>query len=200
MPSRSSSSTFPGPPIVAEIAAGTRFVRIYDANFYADGARLRYFGPVRAGRFDHHPAGPAARHRGHGVIYVASTLACAVAEAYGDDRWVEPTQSQRLAVVELRRAVRVVETSGRAAVALGVPAGALRCRDRALTQRVARELHEGTDAEGVAYDGWFTGERCVAVWERAADVLDLVDDRAMSDPWVCDAVEVAADELLYARP
>ncbi len=200
MPAPARTGPFPGDPVLAELAAGTRLVRIYDCAYYADGARLRYYGPVRAGRFDHHPEGQAASHPGFGILYATPSLRCAVAEAFGDDRWVEPLPTQRLAVLRLRRPVPVVETSGVAAVPLGQPAGALRARDRALTQRVARDLHASTRAQGIGYDGWFTGERCVALWERSARAVELIDDRALSDPWVSAAVEVAADELLYARP
>lgn len=184
--------------------AGTRWVRIYDSRFYADGAKFRYFGPHRAGRFDHHPAGPAQRHPHHGVLYATSSLRCAVAECFGDDRWVEPLPSQRLAVLEARRAMRLADTAGDAAVELGVPAGALRARDRPLTQGVARALHaarpSGGQAVGVAYDGWVTGEPCVGLWERAASQVVLVDDRSLDDPWVADAVTVVAAELHYAAP
>lgn len=175
-------------------------MRIYDSRYYADGSKFRYFGPVRGGRFDHHPPGPAARHPDHGVLYVAADLRCAVAETFGDDRWVEPLPTQRLAVLEPSRTVRLADTCGDAAVELGQPAGALRSRDRALTQAVARRLYAETRAEGIRYDGWFTGEPCAALWERCADVVTLIDDRSLTDPWVADAVQVAAASLHYASP
>lgn len=175
-------------------------MRIYDSRFYADGSRFRYFGPHRAGRFDHHPAGPPSRHPHHGILYLAATLRCAVAETFGDDQWVDPLPSQRIAVIEVTRPVQLADTRGLAAIELGCPAGALRSRDRALTQRVARELYATTDTAGVLYEGWFTGETCVAVWERAADAVRLIDDRALSEPWVSDAIEIVTAELHYARP
>ncbi|HEY2174945.1 MAG TPA: RES family NAD+ phosphorylase [Mycobacteriales bacterium] len=192
--------TFPGRPRLVDVPEHNRWLRIYDARFYADGAKFRYFGPHRAGRFDHHPAGPARRHPHHGVLYATESLRCAVAEAFGDDRWVDPLPSHRLAVIELDRALRLADTRGDAAVELGRPAGALRSRDRALTQQVARALYDATPADGISYEGWFTGDTCVALWERAADAVRLVDDRSLTDPWVADAVEVAADTLHYARP
>lgn len=190
--------TFPGTPIVATLPAGTTFVRIYDSRYYADGAGFRYFGPHAHGRWDHHPAGAPAHHPHHGVLYVAAALDCAVAEAYGDFALVAPGPDQRLAVVEFNREVRLADTRGRAAVELGVPAGALRARDRGLTQRVARELYATTGAEGVLYEGWFTGDTCAALWERARDAVELVDDRSLRDPAVAADVLVIADELHYA--
>jgi hypothetical protein len=190
--------TFPGEPVVVTAAAGSTYARIYDSRFYGDGAGFRYFGPHLRGRWDHHPAGPPARHLHHGVLYAAGTLTAAVAETYGDARLVAPTPDQRLAIVALTRDVPLADTRGRAAVELGVPAGALRSRDRDLTQRIARELYDATAAEGICYEGWFTGEPCVALWERARDAVELVDDRALTDPAVAADLLVIADELHYA--
>jgi hypothetical protein len=190
--------TFPGDPVVVTAPAGTTYARIYDSRFYGDGAGFRYFGPHPRGRWDHHPAGPPARHLHHGVLYLAGTLTAAVAETYGDARLVAPTPDQRLAIVALTRDVALADTRGRAAVELGVPAGALRSRDRGLTQRIARDLYASTGAEGICYEGWFTGEPCVALWERARDAVELVDDRAPADPAVAADLLVIADELHYA--
>lgn len=190
--------SFPGEPDVVTADAGSTFVRIYDARFYGDGTGFRYFGPHLHGRWDHHPPGPAVRHLHHGVLYLAADLTCAVAETFGDSRLVAPSPDQRLAVVGLKRAVPLADTRGPAAVQLGVPAGALRARDRALTQRVARQLYAETDAEGVLYEGWFTGGTCVALWERARDEVELVDDRGLDDPAVAADLLVIADELHYA--
>ncbi|MFL6137612.1 MAG: RES domain-containing protein [Frankiaceae bacterium] len=190
--------TFPGAPVVVIAPAATVHVRLYDSRYYGDGSGFRYYGPHPRGRFDHHPAGPPVRHLHHGVLYLTTTLACAVAETFGDAALVSPGPDQRLSVVALTRDVVLADTRGRAAVELGVPAGALRARDRALTQRVARELYAQTDAEGVLYEGWFTGETCVALWERARDAVELVDDRSLADPAVAADLLVIADELHYA--
>ena len=190
--------TFPGNPVLASLAAGSVLVRIYDSRFYGDGTGFRFFGPHRAGRWDHHAAGPPAHDAAHGVSYLTPSLTCAVAESYGDARLVAPAPYHRLSIIEVTRPLTLVDTGGHAAVELGVPAGALRARDRALTQRIARELYEQTDADGVQYEGYFTGDPCVALWERARDALQLLDDRGFDDPAVAADVLVIADELHYA--
>ena len=190
--------TFPGTPVDVRLPAGTVLVRIYDSRFYGDGTAFRFFGPHRAGRWDHHAAGPPAHDPAHGVSYLTPSLTCAVAEAYGDARLVAPAPYHRLSIVRLARELGLVDTAGHAAVELGVPAGALRARDRALTQGVARELYATTRADGVLYEGYFTGDVCVALWERAADALELLDDRGFDDPSVAADVLVIADELHYA--
>lgn len=190
--------SFPGIPVLSSLAADTILVRIYDSRFYGDGTGMRYFGPHRAGRWDHHEPGPGAHDAAHGVLYLTPSLTCAVAEAYGDARLVAPAPYHRLAVVRLTRTVTVADTTGRAAIELGVPAGELRARNREVSQAVARELYATTDAEGVVYEGYFTGDPCVALWERARDALELLDDRGFDDPAVAADVLVIADELHYA--
>jgi hypothetical protein len=197
--------TTPGHPLHVELAAHTALVRIYDAHFYRDGASFRFLGPHIRGRFDHQLPDPATgapvANGDRGVLYATLTLRCAVAEVFGDDRRVSPSSTQRLAVLEVARPLDLVDTCGLAAVPLGVPAGALRARDRALTQRVARELYEQTDADGLLYEGWQTGETCVCLWERVEAEVEVLDDRGLiDDPDVALDLAVIADELLYDRP
>jgi len=135
------------------------------------------------------------------VLYATLSLRCAVAEIFGDDRRVSPSATQRLAVLAVARPVDLIDTCGLAAVPLGLPAGALRARDRVLTQAVARELYESTDADGLLYEGWQTGEPCVCLWERVEDVVEVLDDRGLiDDPEVALDLAVIADELDYDRP
>lgn len=192
-------------PIRVVLPAGTPLVRIYDAHFYRDGASFRHLGPHIRGRWDHHLADPETGapvpNGDRGVLYATLTLRCAVAEVFGDDRRVSPSATQRLAVLAVTRRIELVDTCGLAAVPLGVPAGALRARDRGLTQRVARELYESTDADGLLYEGWQTGEGCVCLWERVEDAVDVLDDRGLiDDPEVALDLAVIADELGYDRP
>ncbi|MGH8888283.1 MAG: RES domain-containing protein, partial [Acidothermaceae bacterium] len=178
---------------------------IYDAHFYRDGASFRFLGPHIRGRWDHHLPDPLTgapvANSERGVLYATLTLRCAVAEVFGDDRRVSPSSTQRLAVLEAAQSLDLVDTRGLAAVPLGVPAGALRARDRALTQRIARELYAETDADGLLYEGWQTGETCVCLWERVEPDVEVLDDRGLiDDPDVALDLAVIADELLYDRP
>jgi hypothetical protein len=180
-------------------------VRIYDAYFYRDGASFRFVGPHLRGRFDHHlpdpETGAPVPNQDRGVLYATSSLQCAVAEAFGDDRRVSPSSTQRLAVLAVRRPLDLIDTRGRAAIPLGVPAGALRARDRDLTQRIARELYASTDADGLIYEGWQTGDRCFCLWERVEPAVAVLDDRGLlDDPDVATELAVLADELGYDRP
>jgi hypothetical protein len=187
------------------LPSGTPLVRIYDSHFYRDGAGFRFLGPHIRGRWDHHLADPQTgapvANGERGVLYATLSLRCAVAEVFGDDRRLSPSSTQRLAVLEVARPLDLVDTCGLSAVPLGVPAGALRARDRALTQRIAREIYEETDADGLLYEGWQTGEPCVCLWERVEPAVEVLDDRGLvDDPDVAIDLAVIADELLYDRP
>lgn len=197
--------TTPGRPERVLLPAQLPLVRIYDAHFYRDGASFRHLGPHVRGRWDHHLADPATGaptpNGDRGVLYATLSLRCAVAEVFGDDRRVSPSASQRLAVLSVDRPLDLVDTRGLAAVPLGVAAGALRARDRDLTQRIARQLYAETDADGLLYEGWQTGETCVCLWERVADRVEVLDDRGLiDDPVVALDLAVIADELLYDWP
>lgn len=197
--------TTPGEPERVALPAHLPLLRIYDSHFYRDGASFRHVGPHVRGRWDHHlpdpDTGAPIPNGERGVLYVTITLRCAVAEVFGDDRRVSPSSTQRLAVLEVDRPLDLVDTRGLAAVPLGVAAGALRARDRDLTQRVARQLYAETDADGLLYEGWQTGETCVCLWERVADRVEVLDDRGLiDDPFVALDLAVIADELLYDWP
>jgi hypothetical protein len=192
-------------PVRVTLPPHTALVRIYDSHFYRDGASFRHLGPHVRGRFDHHLADPATGapvpNGDRGVLYATLSLRCAVAEVFGDDRRVSPSSTQRLAILDLDRPLDLVDTRGPAAIPLGVASGALRARDRALTQRISREVYDGTDADGLLYEGWQTGEDCVCLWERAEPDVQLLDDRGLlDDPDVAIDLAVIADELGYDRP
>lgn len=190
--------SFPGQPVLAVAPAGTTYLRIYLHDWYPDALAQRHYGPSPHGRFDHHPAGPPRRAPRHGIGYVASTFRCAVAEVFGDLRRIAPARSHRVGLLEAREALVLADTRDLAAVPLGVPAGALRTRDRELTQGVARQLHASTEADGVLYSGWHTGEDCVALWERARPRLRLLDDRSLTDLDVLPELRLLATELHYS--
>jgi hypothetical protein len=204
-PRRRQARTTPGEPERVTLPARLPLLRIYDSHFYRDGASFRHLGPHVRGRWDHHlpdpDTGAPVPNGERGVLYVTLTLRCAVAEVYGDDRRVSPSSTQRLAVLEVDRPLDLVDTRGLAAVPLGVAAGALRARDRDLTQRIARQLYAQTDADGLLYEGWQTGETCVCLWERVAERVEVLDDRGLiDDPFVALDLAVLADELLYDWP
>lgn len=191
-------TAFPGTPVLVPVPAGTTYLRVYEHDWYADALGQRFYGPTSAGRFDHHPEGPPRKAPRHGIGYVTTSFRCAVAEVFGDLRVIAPAPDHRVGLVEVTAPLVLADTRDLAAVELGVPAGALRTRDRALTQAVARALHATTPAHGVLYAGWHTGEDCVALWERARPSLRLLDDRSLRDLDLVPELRLLARELHYA--
>jgi hypothetical protein len=189
---------FPGNPVLVAAPAGTTYLRIYLHDWYPDALAQRHYGPSLAGRFDHHPEGPPLRAPRHGIGYVASSFRCAVAEVFGDLSRIAPARSHRVGLIEVTHPLVLADTRALCAVELGVPAGALRCRDRSLTQRISRELYAQTPADGILYNGWHTGEDCVALWERARPRLQLLDDRSLTDVDVLPELRLLASELHYS--
>ncbi|MCW2599034.1 MAG: hypothetical protein JWM02_863 [Frankiales bacterium] len=188
---------FPGTPVLVEVPVGTTYLRVYEHDWYADALGQRFYGPSPAGRFDHHPAGEPRRAPRHGIGYVATSLRCAVAEKFGDFRRIAPTRGQRVGLLEVTEPLLLADTRDLAAVELGVPAGALRTRNRLLTQAVARKLYAETSADGVLYGGWHTGEDCAALWERARPRLRLLDDRSLVDLDLVPELRLLGRELHY---
>lgn len=188
--------SFPGTPVLVEVPAATTYLRVYLHDWYPDALAQRHYGPSPQGRFDHHPPGEPRRAPQHGIGYVATTFRCAVAEVFGDLQRIAPHRSHRVGLVETS-GLLLADTRGLAAVELGVPAGALRTRDRVLTQDIARRLHAETEAHGIVYEGWHTGEDCVALWERARPTLALLDDRSLTDLDVLPELRLLATELHY---
>ena len=75
---------------VTELPAGQPLFRIYRSGgrHATTWRHFRTFGPVRTGRFDHHPL-PRDDHPDHGVLYAAFDVKTAVAEAFGDERMTD---------------------------------------------------------------------------------------------------------------
>src|SRR5215208_7589425 len=94
-------------PPVATLQGGTKLWRIYfrDGSYPTTWERMRYYGPVRSSRFDHHldPAGLQDR----GILYAATgddAIATCLAEVFQDTRLVDTRRNEpRLAAFALAR-------------------------------------------------------------------------------------------------
>ncbi len=98
----------PEPTELAEIRPTQPLFRIYRSSGRqaTTWSRFRAFGPVRNGRFDHHPP-PRGDHPNHGILYAAFDVKTAVAEAFGDERFVDRFRDQPY-LVRFRLEVPVV--------------------------------------------------------------------------------------------
>lgn len=78
-----------------EISTDRPLFRIYRAagRHATTWGHFRTFGPARAGRFDHHPL-PRGEHPDQAILYAAFDVKTAVAEAFGDERFVDRSRDQ----------------------------------------------------------------------------------------------------------
>lgn len=175
--------------------AGTALHRIYHPS-YPD---FRFYGPL-AQRFDHHvPADPPLTGP-RGIYYGAATLACCVAEVFGDRGFVQ-IGNEWLATIALARSLRLLDLRHHGATRAGTVHAISGIRERALTQAWSRYFYEHPDLYG-AIDGLFypaahNGGAAVACYERARDAVAWATARRvpLAVPRVATRVQRAARAL-----
>jgi len=185
---------------VQPIPAGTLVRRIFWPDpWKATPTGFRRNGP-RA-RFDHHlrpgPFPATWDDPNRGVFYAAESFECCVLECFGDD-WGVETRGARLAVLEVRQELLLLDVRGRGANAAGTLAAINQDGDREVTQDWARwwyEAPEISDVHGLLFSGAHNAEDAIAVSERAAGRFTPVLDEPLDDPAVYAELLVAANQL-----
>lgn len=165
----------PPDPIVVELPSGTALVRIFDPTRHQSTASsFRFHGPYA--RFDHHE-GEGPDHRpsdspSRGIYYAAFTLSGCLVELFGDTRVIE-FGDRCVAILTLRRPVRLLDLRGPGALRAGSVAALAKTADRAISQAWARYFYEHSEVygpiEGVLYFNAHNDEERLALFERASD-------------------------------
>lgn len=171
----------PAPPVGFNVdaihrtcPARTRLVRIYHRSrrYPATWEAFRYFGPT-ASRFDHHTEPPRVQPRG--ILYAAvgpQSVASVLAEVFQATRVIELRRDEPwLAIFDLQREVRLLDTSGawpvRAGGNMAINSGA-----RAMSRAWSRAIYDGYAAvQGIWYPSSLTNQPCVALYERALGAI-----------------------------
>jgi len=206
----------PPRPVFTTLPAGARLVRLFDpSRFGAGPLAFRFFGPLL--RFDHQRGELAAvagqrRRRLHptldaerGIYYAGFTLSCCVVEVFGDTGIVEPGE-WRVALVELTRAVRLLDLRGAGAMRAGTNAALAKVPRHRTSQAWSRTFYEEpkyAGAEGILYRNAHNDEDALALYERAQDALDCPPERVLrlDDPLLRPALlAIAARHNLIATP
>ena len=191
-------------PDVEMLPAGTRLWRIYfrAGRHPATWDQMRYYGPLRSARFDHHLDPPRVQDRG--ILYAATgddAIATCVAEVFQDTRLVDTHRNEpRLAAFTLTEDVALLDLRGkwptRAKASANINSG-----PRPRCQCWSRTIYEAyTDLGGLYYASSMNGnEPAVALYERASDTLPRspVLNRPLSDAPLLIPLERIASELGY---
>jgi len=141
----------PPDPRVVPWLAGKALYRIYTPA-YPD---FRYYGPL-AQRFDHHAPADPPDTGSRGIYYGAPTLACCVAEVFGDRGFVQ-IGGEWLAAISLERTVHLLDLRRNGATRAGTVHAISGIRDRVLTQTWSRYFYDHPEllgATGRPRSGW----------------------------------------------
>ena len=192
----------PATPVV--LPAGTLLWRLYRRGgaHPSRWSQLRTFGPVPAGRFDHHPE-PVADHArgGAGVLYVGEHGPACVAEAFQSNRTImRRFAAPHLVAFTLRRDVTLLDLCGPWPTAAGA-SQAIATGPRSSSRAWARAIRAAyPDLQGLRYrSSMYGGEPVTVLNELARDALPArpEDDIALVDPTLTAYLDDIATAIRY---
>ena len=118
----------------------------------------------------------------YAVLYVGSSVRCALWEALLRDRFLEPNRSElpveliksrSLATIVTREPLRLLDLRGDGTTRVRVPTAVTRDRRHAAGRALSSSLYTAVpEADGIVYDSRFLGEACAAVFDRALQKLE----------------------------
>lgn len=159
----------PQPRIVTR-PRGTTLQRIYNPSYPG----FRFYGPLGQ-RFDHHEPVDPPRDGPRGIYYGAPTLACCVAEVFGDRGFVQ-IGHEWLSIIQIGRDLRLLDLRRDGATRAGTVHALSSVRDRVLTQSWAWFFYEHPETygsiDGLLYPAAHNGADAVALYERAMDAIE----------------------------
>jgi hypothetical protein len=183
-------------PVHITLAPGIDLFRVYDpASRYRPGPlTFGVRGPFE--RMDHHEGTGGDEQRG--IWYAGTTLDGAIVEAF-QAGVIEPGTT-RLLRARTTRDLLLLELRGRAAMRAGT-VNAIGSADHHLSQPWSKHFYEDPDGvygriDGVHWASAVNGDPVVALYERAADALEIPagHDAPLTDPAVLAAVRRVAHQ------
>lgn len=175
-------------PPLYELGPGTRLVRFYNSK-HGPWDQQRSFGPLPDVRFDHHSP-PTARS----VWYAATSIVGAVAEAFGNQGFIDKSSGRRLCVATPRLRLPLVDLVGVAARAFGLDQRIGTSTDYVRCQEWARAFYDSyPEIQGIRWRGRQTGSICVVLNDRIGrGSLEAVADHDISHPDIWPQISRAA--------
>lgn len=152
-------------PIIHVLAAGSQLLRIYRPEpFGQTPTGFRAAGPIE--RFDHHN-----KNCSHGILYVAHSLSCCLAECFGDTGLIE-FEGRRLALLLTLRPLRLLDLRRNGAMRAGSVAALASCADRTISQAWSRHFYQTyPEIDGLIYSSAHNEEAALALYERADQAI-----------------------------
>ena len=191
-------------PEVETLPAGTRLWRVYfrGGSHPATWDRMRYYGPLRSARFDHHLDPPEVQDRG--ILYAATgddAIATCVAEVFQDARLVDTRRNEPwLAAFTLMEDVALLDLTGKWPTKAGASAN-INSGPRPRCRRWSRTIYDAyPDLSGLYYASSMNGNKpAVSLYERASKALQRspVLNRPLSDAPLLIPLKRIAAELGY---
>ena len=182
----------PVSPPLHELEPGFKLVRFYDP---ARGPwdRQRSYGPLPGMRFDHHSP-PLAPSPDRSVWYAATSLLGGVAEAFGNQGFLDKESGRRVCIASLRLSVPVLDLVGVAARVFNLDQRIGTDQDYSICQEWARAFYDRyTGIQGIRWRGRQAGTICVVLNDRVEmDRLKLVADVEIDHPDVWARIARAA--------
>ena len=121
----------------------------------------------------------------HAVLYAAASVRCAFRETLGRNRFARRRRRElprseaeaRLVVsIGCDRSLALIGLRGDGPVRIGAPSAAAHDGNHAAGRALSAAVHGGVpEADGFLFPSRFTGDRCVAVFERAFAGLQTID-------------------------
>lgn len=163
----------PSAPLFEQLHVGRQLLRIFDPTRHQTQAlTFRQYGPIH--RFDHQRGAVPQNDPERGIYYAAFTLSGCLVETFGDTGVIE-IKEQQLAFMELNRPLTLLDLRGSGAMRAGSVAALAKTADRNLSQAWSRYFYEVyPQIDGILYYNAHNDEQAVALYQRAADALEVV--------------------------
>lgn len=165
-------------------------------------SEFRYFGPLDS-RFDHHELDRNGRAQARGVIYCASTIPACLAEAFQNNRAVDPnTDKPWLASFSIERRLNLLDLTGIFSLTAGA-SQAINSSFRQFARNWSRGFYEAyPEIEGLYYRTSMTGDVAITLYERivqpdAKTIGRLLDNRPLNSPTLHIPLQEACVDIGY---
>ena len=178
-------------PLFEQLPTNMQLLRIFDPTRHQTQAlTFRQYGSIH--RFDHQRGAVPRNDSERGIYYAALTLSGCIVETFGDTGVIE-IKEQQLALMELNRPLTVLDLRGPGAMRAGSVAALAKTADRTLSQAWSRYFYEVyPQIDGIFYYNAHNDEPAVALYQRAADALKIVQVFPLNDNGLRPHIQSAA--------